>query len=186
MKVNAIVARLPGPPNFQKRSTFSGVLRFPLLLGGLDTFKFCRWSQLHRHCNACKILGGGEFSLNQIIPEENFQTTKGNLKQYTYKGDSGMFLSLSPSPLFLPSPSSVPTTTVLFTHLTALSSSSPRQLSRSVLLPKLYLPRLPPLAYPGRQDRHPYIAPQGDGEMGQAGGGELCRAEMELAAADGG
>ena len=41
------------------------------------------------HCNACKVMGGGEFTLNQIIPASNFHLTKGELKVYTYKGDSG-------------------------------------------------------------------------------------------------
>ncbi|KAG9778580.1 hypothetical protein KCU88_g4237, partial [Aureobasidium melanogenum] len=41
------------------------------------------------HCGACKILGGGEFTLNQVIPKSNFKLTKGDLKVYTYKGDSG-------------------------------------------------------------------------------------------------
>lgn len=42
------------------------------------------------HCSACKLMGGGEFTLNQIIPKDNFKLTKGDLKVYTYKGDSGM------------------------------------------------------------------------------------------------
>jgi len=41
------------------------------------------------HCGACKIMGGGEFTLNQIIPKSNLKITKGDLKTYTYKGDSG-------------------------------------------------------------------------------------------------
>jgi hypothetical protein len=41
------------------------------------------------HCNTCKILGGGAYTLNQIIPKDNLQITKGNLKTYTYTGDSG-------------------------------------------------------------------------------------------------
>ncbi|KAL2419893.1 hypothetical protein ABEF95_007898 [Exophiala dermatitidis] len=41
------------------------------------------------HCGACKILSGGEFTLNQVIPKSNFELTKGDLKVYTYKGDSG-------------------------------------------------------------------------------------------------
>lgn len=41
------------------------------------------------HCGACKLMGGGEFTLNQIIPKDNFKLTKGDLKVYTYKGDSG-------------------------------------------------------------------------------------------------
>ena len=44
------------------------------------------------HCGACKIMSGGEFTLNQIIPKDNFNLTKGNLKTYTYKGDSGTFI----------------------------------------------------------------------------------------------
>ena len=41
------------------------------------------------HCGACKLMGGGAFTLNQIIPKSNFNLTKGDLKVYTYKGDSG-------------------------------------------------------------------------------------------------
>lgn len=48
------------------------------------------------HCNACKLQGGGEFTLNQIIPKDNFKLTKGDLKVYTYKGDSGMILAPEP------------------------------------------------------------------------------------------
>ncbi|EAS33422.3 uncharacterized protein CIMG_04446 [Coccidioides immitis RS] len=41
------------------------------------------------HCDACKQINGGEFTLNQVIPQENFNLEKGNLSKYTYKGDSG-------------------------------------------------------------------------------------------------
>jgi len=41
------------------------------------------------HCSACKVLGGGEFTLNQIIPKDNLKVTKGTLSKYVYKGDSG-------------------------------------------------------------------------------------------------
>merc|ERR1712029_30076 len=41
------------------------------------------------HCGACKLMSGGEFTLNQIIPKSAFKLTKGNLNKYTYKGDSG-------------------------------------------------------------------------------------------------
>ncbi|KAF1816589.1 hypothetical protein P152DRAFT_129210 [Eremomyces bilateralis CBS 781.70] len=41
------------------------------------------------HCNTCKVLSTGAFSLNQIIPKSVFKVTKGDLKTYTYKGDSG-------------------------------------------------------------------------------------------------
>ncbi|PBP21934.1 hypothetical protein BUE80_DR007214 [Diplocarpon rosae] len=42
------------------------------------------------HCDTCKKLGGGAYSLNQIVPKENLKVTKGGLKAYKYYGDSGM------------------------------------------------------------------------------------------------
>ena len=41
------------------------------------------------HCNTCKQLSGGAFTLNQIVPKDDIKVTKGTLKNYTYKGDSG-------------------------------------------------------------------------------------------------
>jgi len=41
------------------------------------------------HCDTCKLLSGSAYTLNQIIPKANLQITKGNLKSYTYYGDSG-------------------------------------------------------------------------------------------------
>ncbi|KAK2756112.1 hypothetical protein FQN54_005520 [Arachnomyces sp. PD_36] len=41
------------------------------------------------HCNACKIIGGSAFTLNQLVPKDKFNLTKGEVKCYTYKGDSG-------------------------------------------------------------------------------------------------
>jgi hypothetical protein len=43
------------------------------------------------HCNTCKVLSGGAYTLNQIVPKDSLKITKGgdNLKNYTYKGDSG-------------------------------------------------------------------------------------------------
>ncbi|KAF2840923.1 hypothetical protein M501DRAFT_930167 [Patellaria atrata CBS 101060] len=43
------------------------------------------------HCNTCKSLSGGAYTLNVIIPRSALQFTKGGdaLKTYTYKGDSG-------------------------------------------------------------------------------------------------
>jgi len=42
------------------------------------------------HCNTCKILGGGAFTMNQIIPKSALKITKGGEpKVYSYKGDSG-------------------------------------------------------------------------------------------------
>lgn len=47
---------------------------------------------LSSHCNACKVIGGSAFTLNQLLPKDKFKITKGDVKCYTYKGDSGMFL----------------------------------------------------------------------------------------------
>ncbi|KAK0509099.1 hypothetical protein JMJ35_008470 [Cladonia borealis] len=41
------------------------------------------------HCDACKILSGGENTLNQVAPQSDFKITKGKTNVYTYKGDSG-------------------------------------------------------------------------------------------------
>jgi len=41
------------------------------------------------HCNTCKTLSGGAFSLNALVPKDDLKITKGSLKTYTYKGDSG-------------------------------------------------------------------------------------------------
>ena len=49
-----------------------------------------RWLH-YSHCDTCKYLGGGAYTLNQIVPEEDFKITKGSTKTYTYYGDSGSF-----------------------------------------------------------------------------------------------
>ncbi|KAI4264517.1 MAG: hypothetical protein L6R42_000382 [Xanthoria sp. 1 TBL-2021] len=41
------------------------------------------------HCDACKILSGGEFSQNALIPKSKLHATKGDFKCYDYLGDSG-------------------------------------------------------------------------------------------------
>ncbi|KAH6683189.1 Mss4-like protein [Halenospora varia] len=43
------------------------------------------------HCDTCKVLSGGAYTLNQIVPKANLKITKGesDLKTYTYYGDSG-------------------------------------------------------------------------------------------------
>ncbi|KAK0251070.1 hypothetical protein LTR91_005727 [Friedmanniomyces endolithicus] len=42
------------------------------------------------HCDTCKILGGGAFTMNQIIPKANLKITNGgDPSNYKYKGDSG-------------------------------------------------------------------------------------------------
>lgn len=50
------------------------------------------------HCDTCKTLSGGTFTLNQIIPKDALNVTKGgdNLGKYTYYGESGGF------PVFFP------------------------------------------------------------------------------------
>ncbi|CAK1357801.1 unnamed protein product [Cercospora beticola] len=42
------------------------------------------------HCDTCKILGGGAYTMNQIIPKSALNITKGGEpSKYTYYGDSG-------------------------------------------------------------------------------------------------
>ena len=42
------------------------------------------------HCDTCKILGGGAFTMNQIVPKDSLKITKGGEpSKYTYYGDSG-------------------------------------------------------------------------------------------------
>ncbi|KAK5122648.1 hypothetical protein LTR85_003911 [Meristemomyces frigidus] len=42
------------------------------------------------HCDTCKILGGGAFTMNQIIPKSALKITSGGEPgNYKYKGDSG-------------------------------------------------------------------------------------------------
>jgi len=62
---------------------------------GQTTFKATLNEDLSKHilchCDTCKILGGGAFTMNQIVPKDVLSFTKGgdSLKHYTYKGDSG-------------------------------------------------------------------------------------------------
>ncbi|KAK2836876.1 hypothetical protein FQN49_006636 [Arthroderma sp. PD_2] len=41
------------------------------------------------HCDACKLINGSDFTLNQIVPEADLEIKKGKLTKYTYTGDSG-------------------------------------------------------------------------------------------------
>ncbi|KAF3212445.1 hypothetical protein TWF106_009815 [Orbilia oligospora] len=42
------------------------------------------------HCSACKLIGGGEYTLNLIVPKDNCKiTSETQPNVYTYKGDSG-------------------------------------------------------------------------------------------------
>ncbi|PGH14541.1 hypothetical protein AJ80_05861 [Polytolypa hystricis UAMH7299] len=53
------------------------------------TVKLEQPSHILCHCDACKEINGGEFTLNQVVPEGDFQLIKGTLGKYTYAGDSG-------------------------------------------------------------------------------------------------
>ena len=44
---------------------------------------------LASHCDACKLVSGGENTLNQMANEGDLKITKGSVKTYTYYGDSG-------------------------------------------------------------------------------------------------
>ncbi len=52
----------------------------------LTVFSFI---SLGSHCWACKLQSGAEGTLNTLVPRDAFNLTKGELKQYTYTGDSG-------------------------------------------------------------------------------------------------
>lgn len=44
------------------------------------------------HCDTCKVLSGGPYTLNQIVPKSALKITAGGEpSKYSYKGDSGMF-----------------------------------------------------------------------------------------------
>jgi hypothetical protein len=63
---------------------------------------------LHSHCNTCKLLSGSAYTLNQIIPADALNITKGkDLGKYTYKGESGKGVHCV-SALYLASTISVP------------------------------------------------------------------------------
>ncbi len=50
------------------------------------------------HCNACKLLSGGENTMNQMGNKEDLKITKGSTKVYTYHGDSGTIRCLPSLP----------------------------------------------------------------------------------------
>lgn len=88
-----------------------------------------RWNS---HCNTCKQLSGGTYTLNQIIPKANLKITQGeDLGKYTYKGDSGM--SPPPPPPKLSSP--IPILITPFPSLPFPALPCPA-LPRSLVLPK--------------------------------------------------
>lgn len=57
------------------------------------------------HCDACKLLSGGESTLNTIALKSDLNITKGNVKAYTYQGDSGQSLTASIHLSLFPFPS---------------------------------------------------------------------------------
>lgn len=60
---------------------------------------------LNSHCDTCKILGGGAYTMNQIIPKSALKITKGGEPgKYTYYGDSGKVHPpyIPPTPPFSP------------------------------------------------------------------------------------
>lgn len=45
------------------------------------------------HCDACKLIGGGAaYTMNTLAGKSDVNITKGELKEYVYRGDSGMLL----------------------------------------------------------------------------------------------
>ncbi|KAH0610483.1 uncharacterized protein H6S33_012010 [Morchella sextelata] len=41
------------------------------------------------HCMPCKMFGGGEYTVNMMVPKADVKMTKGTPKVYTYTGESG-------------------------------------------------------------------------------------------------
>ena len=41
------------------------------------------------HCRTCQLLGGGQYSLNQIVPVDKIRITRGSCQVYRYTGASG-------------------------------------------------------------------------------------------------
>jgi hypothetical protein len=48
-----------------------------------------------------KKIGGAEYTLNKVFPQQNFQLTKGTVNMYTYIGDSGNSPSQTLSPTMI-------------------------------------------------------------------------------------
>lgn len=83
------------------------------------------------HCDTCKILGGGAYTMNQIIPKSALKITKGGEPgKYTYYGDSGKVPPIYPSPPYIP-PSFSPLSNTFYIG------------SQLLLLPQMYLSHLP-------------------------------------------
>lgn len=95
---------------------------------------------LNSHCDTCKILGGGAYTMNQIIPKSALKITKGGEPgKYTYYGDSGK--------VHLPPHQSIPPHQSL-NHPPSISPLSNTFFlvnigSQLLLLPQMYLSHLP-------------------------------------------
>nr|KMM72392.1 hypothetical protein CPAG_08686 [Coccidioides posadasii RMSCC 3488] len=85
---------------------------------------------IHSHCDACKEINGGKFTLNQVMPEENSNFEKGNSARTNIRA-----------------------IVVRNKALNALNTSSPiiTRKTRALLLPHLLNPHPPPPVHPGAQ-----------------------------------
>jgi hypothetical protein len=54
------------------------------------TLESDKQSHILCHCDTCKVLSGGPYTLNQIVPKSALKITSGGEpSKYSYKGDSG-------------------------------------------------------------------------------------------------
>jgi hypothetical protein len=59
------------------------------------TLEADKQSHILCHCDTCKVLSGGPYTLNQIVPKSALKITSGGEpSKYSYKGDSGEFSSI--------------------------------------------------------------------------------------------
>lgn len=78
-------SEIPVRPGSKKGSCHCGGVQFTAVLppaGDQSNHVLC-------HCRTCRLLGGGPFSLNQIIPASDLTITAGTPQKYTYTGASG-------------------------------------------------------------------------------------------------
>lgn len=102
---------------------------------------------LSSHCDTCKILGGGAYTMNQIIPKSQLKITSGGEPaKYTYYGDSG---KSSIIPQYYPMPF-LP----LKMPFTLTNVRPSRQGSQLLLLPKVHHTHLPPPRGHGSRHDH--------------------------------
>lgn len=127
------------------------------------------------HCGACKLQSGGEFTLNQIVPKDGFKLTKGDLKVYTYKGDSGNNTDCFFCANCTCSPYHHQHVQGRFRHLSALMLPP---LSNSIFDTQINT------LHRRRQDRHPHRSARGLRQMGQARRRDLRQRPRLMAASD--